>query len=110
MILKRDLLEAIDHNTEQIVWQGQLIEGLEKRIEQLEKGASTKKIKVKKCPGRPRKVCVWTDEMTTCLGTQLASDILDKEIDKTKKALTKAKKSANVKKQPRDKSGKFAKK
>lgn len=111
MILKRDLLSAIDLNTEQIVRQGQLIRRLEKRIGQLEKGTSAEKtIKVKKHPGHLRKVHVWTDEMNTCLGSQLASDILDKEIDKAKKALTKAKKSANAKKQPRDNGGKFAKK
>lgn len=36
MIRKRDLLLAIDHNTEQIVWQGQLITNLKKRIDILE--------------------------------------------------------------------------
>lgn len=111
MILKRDLLEAIDQNTEQIAWQGQIIAGLERRIEKLEKELRPKKtINVKKTGGRPKEVRVWTDEMSTCLGNQLASDILAKEIAKTKKALTKAKKSANAKKQPRDNGGKFAKK
>lgn len=36
MILKRDLLKGIDTNTEQIVWQGQMIEDLKERIEILE--------------------------------------------------------------------------
>lgn len=111
MILKRDLLEAIDQNTEQIAWQGQIIAGLERRIEKLEKELRPKKtINVKKTGERPKKICVWTDEMSTCLGNQLASDILGKEIEKSKEALTKAKKSANAKKQPRNKYGKFAKK
>lgn len=111
MILKRDLLAGIDANTEQIIWQGEMIAELKNRIERLEKGLSPKKqIKVKESSGRPKKVCVWTDEMNTCLGYQAAKDILDNEIEKTKTKLTKAKKSANAKKQPRGKDGKFAKK
>lgn len=104
MIFKRDLLEGLDELTTLVVKQGEDIRLLQHRVDELESKPE------KRGRGRPRKAYVWTDEMTTCLGAQLASDILNKEIDKTKKALTKAKKSANVKDQPRDKSGKFAKK
>ena len=111
MISKRDLLAGIDANTEQIIWQGQLISDLKSRVEKLERELSLKKqIKVKKSPGRPKKICIWTDEMSQCPGVKAASDILEKEIEKSKEALAKAKKSSNAKKQPRGKDGKFAKK
>lgn len=111
MILKRDLLAGIDANTEQIILQGQLITELKSRVNKLEKELLQKKqIKVKKSPGRPKKVYVWTDETSQCPGIKAAQDFLDKEIDKAKATLTKAKKAANAKKQPRDKNGKFAKK
>ena len=70
MILKRDLLAGIDANTEQIIWQGEMITELKRRVSKLEKELSAKKHCVK----------------------------------------TKAVKSVNASKQPRDKSGKFAKK
>jgi hypothetical protein len=58
MISKRDLLEAIDQNTAQIVWQGQTISELLGRVEALE--SNTRGIRVAKHPGRPKKICVKT--------------------------------------------------
>ena len=111
MILKRDLLEGIDENTKQIAWQGQLITELKKRIERLERELPLKKtIEVKKAPGRPKKICVWTDEMNQCPGVRRAAEVLEKELIRSKNESTKAKKSANAKKQARGKDGKFAKK
>lgn len=74
MILKKDLLMGIDHNTEQLLWQGNLIMELQERLERVEKEVGIKlACKEKKCPGKIAR-------------------------------------SANAKAQPRDKSGKFAKK
>lgn len=58
MISKRDLLEAIDQNTTQIVWQGQMISELLGRVEALESNARV--AKTAKCPGRQKKICVKT--------------------------------------------------
>lgn len=111
MILKRDLLAGIDANTEQIMWQGQLIADLKSRVEKLEKELLPKKqIKIKKTPGRPKKICVWTEENNQCPGVRRAAEVLEKELNRSKNESTKAKKSANAKNQPRGKDGKFAKK
>ena len=54
MIFKSDLLEGIDANTEQIIWQGELIADLRERVSKLEKELSVKKAPKK--VGRPRKI------------------------------------------------------
>lgn len=43
MISKRELLEALDINTEQIAWQGKIIAELGKRVAKLEKETCSKK-------------------------------------------------------------------
>ena len=57
MILKRDLLDGIDANTEQIILQGQLITELKARIKKLEKEVFAKNTAQVKQVDRPKKVC-----------------------------------------------------
>lgn len=80
MILKRDLLRAVDELTFQIVRQGEEIRSLQRKVKTLESKKCTCP-KGKRGPGRPKKCC-------------------EDELEKAIKAVT----------QPRDKSGKFAKK
>lgn len=85
MILKRDLLRAVDELTFQIVRQGEEIRSLQRKVKTLESKKCTCP-KGKRGPGRPKKCCK------------------DEELEEAIKAVTKKTP------QPRDKSGKFAKK
>lgn len=81
MIRKRDLLDAVDELTFQVLRQGEEIRSLQRKVKTLENKKCTCPKECKKGPGRPRKCC-------------------EDELKKAIKAVT----------QPRDKSGKFAKK
>lgn len=85
MILKRDLLNTLDDLTLQVLRQEEDIASLERRIRALELSKCTCP-KGKRGPGRPKKCCKEND------------------LEKAIKAVTKKTP------QPRDKSGKFAKK
>lgn len=79
MILKRDLLKAVDELTFQIVRQGEEIRSLQRKVKTLESKKCT-------CPKSKKKCCE------------------EDELEKAIKAVT------EKTPQPRDKSGRFAKK
>ena len=123
MIFKSDLIEAINGVSHDMTALAVRVSDLEKRLNKLEKKASDKNTEARlqnledfmDTQTRinnevPIRMAAKPCDFQKTIGEEAVSCALNDAIEEAKKKITKLTKSANVKKQPRTKDGKFAKK
>jgi hypothetical protein len=134
MIFKSDLIEAINGVSHDMAALAVRVSDIEKRLNKLEKKSSDKSTEARlqnledfmdtqtrinnevpvRRVAKPRSLyevfALDQERIQKAIGEEAASCVLNDAIEEAKKKKTKLTKSANVKKQPRTKDGKFAKK